>query len=77
MDRWVEVQTIDGQALRYYWDVDAVTIQSMYREQASQLVHATGPDDLLCPLRSGLQTTVMVDAIDVRLDMKEALCRVM
>ena len=77
VDRWVEVQTIDGQALRYYWDVDAVTIQSMYREQASQLVHATGPDDLLCPLRSGLQTTVMVDAIDVRLDMKEALCPVM
>ena len=75
--RWVEVRTADGQVLRYDWDVDPVTVQSMYRAQAAQLANAAGPDDLLCPLRSGLQTTVMVDAIEIRLDMKEALCPVM
>ena len=75
--RWVKVSMDDRSVLTYHWDVRPRVIESMYRSQAAQVTHATGPEGLFCPLRAGLQTTLLVDEIDSRLDAKGKACQVM
>jgi predicted dehydrogenase len=75
--RWVKVVMSDRSVVTHHWDVRPRIIEAMYRSQAAQVTHATGPEGLLCPLRSGLQTTLLIDEIDSRLDAKGKAWQVM
>jgi predicted dehydrogenase len=75
--RWIKTVTSDRSVVTYHWDVRPHVIESMYRSQASQVMRATGPSDLFCPLSAGIQTTRLVDEIEGRLDRKGRAWQVM
>jgi predicted dehydrogenase len=69
--RWIKVDMHDKSSVTYHWDVTKETIDVMYKKQANQLVHASRVSHLLCPLLSGLETTLLVDEIDARIEGQE------
>tara|TARA_R110000744_G_scaffold377719_1_gene493010 strand:- start:103 stop:969 length:867 start_codon:yes stop_codon:yes gene_type:complete len=75
--RFVELIMSNNSVIRHDWDVQPRTIESMYQDQASQLTHATGPEGLFCPLRDGIQTTLLLDEIESRVDANGTTLRVM
>ena len=76
-ERWINTVMEDDGAFTYHWDVRPRIIELMYQSQASQVMHATGPEGLFCPLRDGIQTTLLVDEIESRLDVKHKTWKVM
>ena len=75
--RWIKTVMEDNSDFTYHWDVRPRIVEAMYQSQASQLTHATGPEGLFCSLRDGIQTTLLVDEIETRLDIKDKTWRVM
>lgn len=75
--RWVRTVLDNNNAFTYHWDVRSRTIDAMYRSQALQLTHATGLEGLFCPLRDGIETSLLVDEIEGRLDIQDKASRVM
>jgi predicted dehydrogenase len=72
--RWVKVVTRDGSKTTFQWDTSEATLRETYRDEFIELcAHRAGGLDftsLTCPLMSAVQTTLLIDAIERRLNTK-------
>lgn len=72
--RWAKVIGSDGFRTTLHWDTSETTLRETYRDEFMELcAHRVGGLDftsLTCPLMSAVQTTLLVDAIEQRLNTK-------
>lgn len=75
--RWIRLRMIDGSTVTKHWERSEASMHMLYLSQIADVQNACDEDDLTCPLRDALKTTVLLDEVEHRLDEHESTGTVM